>query len=158
MIKLIAAISKNGVIGNAGDLIFKDSEDLKNFKNTTYGHNVYMGRKTWESIGAKPLIGRNNYVFSRKDVDKSEYGKPFGDLEAYLIVARAFKHPSKHDFIIGGGEIYKQTIDYADELIISEFYEEAEGDTYFPEIDSKIWYCKYIQYFKNFKLKIYKRK
>ena len=162
MIRLIAAVSKNGVIGQGNDLIFRDKEDMKHFRETTEGGVVAMGFNTWESIGSKPLPNRENWIFT-KDPDK---GMNIIDNDNYVV----FVAPDVEDFIqdckldkedvffIGGGKIYETVIPHADELIISEFHEEAEGDTFFPEIDSKIWILSKSKEFTNFTLKIYKRR
>lgn len=157
MIKLIAAVSKNGVIGNNNDLIFKDKEDMKHFKETTTGSIVMMGRKTWESLGSKPLPNRNNIVVTNNPkLLKELWGNPYVDTDTALEYQQDF---SKKDmFIIGGGQIYKQMMPHADELIISEFHAEAEGDTFFPEIDDSIWKVREQTEFTNFTLKIYGRK
>lgn len=164
MIKLIAAISKNGVIGKDGDLIFNDPEDVRIFRNFTIGHSIYMGRKTWESLGSRPLKDRDNYVFTRGEISKEDWANPYIDLNTFIEVNKNIDKDDprrkfeKHQFIIGGGEIYNQTIGIADELVISQFHKEAEGDTYFPEIDYNVWICKYITRFTNFDLKTYKRR
>lgn len=162
MIKLIAAISKNGVIGNNGDLIFRDKDDLNNFKQLTTGHNIYMGRRTWDSIGREYLPNRTSFVFTRRPLSEKDWSKPYIDFDTFLDAYHQDIYDGitkpKIDWIIGGEEIYRLTMPYAEELIISEFNEEAEGDTYFPRIDPNIWVCKYIKVFKNFKLKTYIRK
>ena len=112
MITIIAAIGKNNELGKDNQLLWHLPADLKHFKNLTSGHPIIMGRKTYESIG-KPLPNRTNIVVSRKD-DRFE--------EGILIVPSlkdAIKHAKKINeniFIIGGGEIYRNTIDMADRL------------------------------------------
>lgn len=158
---LIAAVSKNGVIGNNGDLIYKDPEDLKHFKEVTMGHAVYMGRKTYESIPGD-LKGRNCFVFTRGE--KPPYSNKFLTVSDYITYTSNFEnkfpdiYKKRREFIIGGGEIYRQLMPLADELIISEFNTIEEGDTYFPKIDLDMFVLKYIKPFKNFSLKVYHRK
>ena len=135
MISIISACSRNRVIGIDNNLPWNLSEDLKRFKKITTGKKVVMGRKTFESIG-RPLPNRTNIVISRK-TDWFE--------EGILIVGsikEAIKFAKKIDekiFIIGGGNIYEQTIDLVDQLEITWVDATLEADTYFPKIDEKNW-------------------
>jgi len=125
----IVAYTTNRVIGNKGELICKIAEDLKNFQNLTMGHVVVMGRKTFESIG-KPLHGRTNVVLS----NNPDY-KVKGVLVSNSISDVIKSLDSKEKiFIIGGAEIYKQTIDIVDEIYATEINKEGKGDAYFPDI------------------------
>lgn len=162
MIKLIAAVSKNGCIGKDNDLIFQDKEDMKHFRETTTGHIVIMGRKTWDSIpeAFRPFKGRENFVITKKTpiFDPALSGATIlREVNGKLWKELAHKL-DKEVYIVGGGEIYKQTIDFADELIISRFHEEAEGDTFFPTIDLDIWKIVELKGFTNFRIERYKRK
>lgn len=162
-IKLIAAVSSNGVIGNEGGLVFQDKEDMKHFRETTTGNTVVMGRKTWDSIPTayRPFKNRENVVISRnKDIFDCELVmtfEPEKDITKPQLENIA-EYYNTDVFIIGGGEIYKQTINLADELIISEFPQEITGDTFFPEIDLNIWKLAKFTPFTNFILKVYERK
>ena len=135
MITIIAAIGKNNALGKNNQLLWKLPKDLKHFKALTENHPIVMGRKTFESIG-KPLPNRTNIVVSRKE-------KWFS--EEILIVSKlkeAIKFAKKIDediFIIGGGEIYNQTMELADKLEITLVDDDFEADTFFPKIDLKIW-------------------
>jgi len=124
---LIAAHDPNLVIGKDGDLPWHYPEDLKFFKKTTMGHPLLMGRKVFESFHEKPLPGRESVVLSRS--------KSYNHVRTFTSIDAALDYLSGHDtvFIIGGGEIYKQTIDMADQLIITEIHQTYPGDTYFPE-------------------------
>ena len=131
MISIIVATSKNRVIGNNNSLIWKLPADLKRFKQITTGSTVVMGRKTYESIG-KPLPNRRNIIITRDTnylVDNCEI---VNSLEEALMLC------NNDCFIIGGGEIYKQSIDIADKIYLTLVQEDFEGDTYFPEI-GKEW-------------------
>ena len=132
MISIIAAVSKNGVIGVDNKLPWDLPEDLKRFKELTTGNVVIMGRKTYESIG-KPLPNRINIVITRN----KDFFVPgvitTNSLESALLKAGG----DKHIFIIGGGEIYKQSIGFADKLYITEVDMEVEGDTKFPTISNE---------------------
>lgn len=135
MITIIAAIGKNNELGKDNQLLWNLPKDLKHFKNITSGHPIIMGRKTYESIG-KPLPNRTNIVVSRKENWFEE---------GILIVPslkEAIKHAKKIDediFIIGGGNIYEQTIHLADRMEITQVNFETEADAFFPKIDEKIW-------------------
>lgn len=159
-LKIIAAISTNNVIGKNNDLIFKDKEDMKHFRETTEGHVVIMGRKTWESIGSKPLPNRVNFILSRKGNKcfyEDEKGWRYEDIDFSNMPFKTFF--CKDFYVIGGGEVYKDYIDHADELIISHFPEIVEGENlvYFPEIDPNIWRVKGEEQKQNFKIVTYVR-
>ena len=129
MIKIIVAMSKNRVIGNNNSLIWNLPNDLKRFKQLTIGTTIVMGRKTYESIG-RPLPNRRNIVISRDENLVIEGCDVVNSLSEALLLC------NNNCFIIGGGEIYKQTLPIADRLYVTHIDEEFEGDTYFPEIDS----------------------
>ncbi len=135
MITLVVAMGLNREIGVDNKLPWHLPKDLKHFKEITSGHPIIMGRKTYESIG-KPLPNRTNIVISRKK-DWFE--------EGILIVGsikEAIKFGQKIDediFIIGGGNIFEQTMDIADKLEVTEIKTNIEADTFFPKIDPKIW-------------------
>lgn len=125
-IKAIVAISENSVIGKNGDLPWRISEDLKWFKKITLGHTLLMGRKTWQSLpGALP--GRENWVLSSTMKTSPEI-RVFKKLRNALDAAF-----DRNLFIIGGGELYKQTISLCCELYVSEVHRTIEnGDAFFP--------------------------
>jgi dihydrofolate reductase len=127
MITLIAACSKNKVIGKDNTLIWNIPGDLKRFKELTTGHTVLMGRKTFESIG-KPLPNRRNVILTRDKDFKAEGCLVYSDLREVLELF------GNDLFIIGGEQIYKQTIGYADYIELTLIHKEFEGDSYFPEI------------------------
>lgn len=136
-ILLIAAVAKNGVIGKENDLVWKIPTDFKRFKTLTSNHYILMGRKTFESLG-KPLPNRTHLVITRNP----NYQVPEGHF-VFKSVEDAFIFCKKIGidklYVIGGGEIYKQTISLADELVITEVDASPEGDTFFPIIDPSIW-------------------
>ena len=134
---LIAAVAKNKVIGKNNQLIWKLPSDLKRFKNLTSGHYILMGRKTFESLG-KPLPNRTHLIITRNPEFKAPEGHyAFQNLEEAFIFCN--KIGVEELFIIGGGQIYRESISMADELEITEVDMNPEGDTYFPEIDPEIW-------------------
>ena len=136
MMNIIVAISENNAIGRGGNMPWHLSGDLKFFKKTTMGHTVAMGRKTWESIGCKPLPGRTNIVVShRKEI-------PGTDAENVRVISSLDELPSGDGeiFIIGGGEIYRQTISLAERLYITHIFTKIEdADTFFPTIEPEKW-------------------
>lgn len=124
---LIAAHDPNLIIGAEGGLPWHFSEDLKFFKRTTMGYPLLMGRVVFEELNENPLPGRENFVLSRS--------KDYDHVTTFSSIEEALNHLSDRDnvFVIGGGEIYEQMIDMADQLIITEIKKEYEGDTRFPE-------------------------
>jgi dihydrofolate reductase len=131
MITLIAACSTNRIIGKDNTLIWNVPGDLKRFKNLTSGHVVLMGRKTFDSIG-KPLPNRTNVVISRDTSLLIEGCLVYNDWREVLPL-----FDKKEIFVIGGGEIYKQLLPYADKIELTLIDKEFEGDTYFPNLDEK---------------------
>lgn len=127
ILSIIAAHDPNLVIGNNGGLPWHYSEDLKFFKKETMGFPLIMGRVVFEELNEKPLPGRKNIVLSRS--------KNYPNVDTYTGIDQALQKVQDEEkvFIIGGGEIYRQTINIADELIITEIKKEYPGDTYFPE-------------------------
>ena len=126
-LKAIVAISENSVIGKNGDLPWRISEDLKWFKKITLGHTLLMGRKTWESLpGVLPK--RENWVLSSTIQPNNSKIRVFKKIQDALDAAK-----DRTLFIIGGGELYRQTLPLCDELYVSEVHRIIEnGDAFFP--------------------------
>lgn len=126
---IIAAHDPNLVIGKDGSLPWRYKEDLKFFKNTTMGHPLLMGRVVFEELNEKPLPGREAIVLSKS--------REYEHVPTFKSINEALEYLKANDyekvFIIGGGEIYRQMMDKADEMIITEIHESYDGDTYFPE-------------------------
>lgn len=135
MISIIVAMAENRVIGGGNSLLWHISEDLKRFKRITTGHPVIMGRKTFESMGSRPLPNRDNIVITRNESYRAEGCRIARSLDEAVDM---FKD-SEEVFIIGGGEIYRQAMPHADKLYITEVMRAYEGDTYFPAIDPSEW-------------------
>ena len=131
---IIAAVSINNVIGNNNKLIWKLSNDLKRFKNLTTNHSVIMGRKTFESL-PNPLPDRDNIVITRD----TNYSKPNIQVCSSIEDAINLTKTDTQPFIIGGGEIYSQTINLVDKIELTRVHEEFDGDAYFPEIPLDIF-------------------
>lgn len=127
-ISIIAALGKNREIGKEGKLLWNIPEDLKRFKQLTMGHAIIMGRKTFESIG-KPLPERTNIVLSRRNLDIPEVLKA-SSIEETLAKAREIDR--EEIFIIGGAEIYAQTLPLADRLYLTLIEDQKEADAFFP--------------------------
>jgi len=128
-ITLIVAASLNGAIGKDNQLLWKLSDDLKNFRALTTDNVVVMGRKTYESIG-KPLPNRINIVITRDTNLQIENVIVVHSVEAAIEISK-IKYPEKDIFVIGGGEIYKQSVKFISKLILTKVNVEIEGDTYF---------------------------
>lgn len=135
MINIIVAISNNYAIGRGGDMPWHLSGDLRFFKEKTTSHTVVMGRKTWLSIGSKPLPNRDNVVITTSKDFKAPGATIVNSLQEAILDAN-----QKEIFIIGGGQVYKQAIDIADKLFITHINTTVDdADTFFPIIDSNIW-------------------
>lgn len=137
---LVAAIGDDGVIGRDGAMPWRLSSDLRRFKQNTMGKPLVLGRKTYESIG-KPLPGRVNIVITREAGYDAPGCEVVAGIDEALILARARAEASGADEIcvIGGGEIYRQTLDGAGRLYITHVDGCFEGDTVFPEIRPEQW-------------------
>lgn len=137
MIKIImAAKASNNIIGKNNELVWHLPADLKFFKQTTSGHTLIMGRKTFESL-SNPLPNRNSWIITRNKDYHREGITIFHSLEGAIKAGE--DQGLKTIFILGGGEIYRQSMDIADKMIITEVHQNFEGDTYFPEIDPVVW-------------------
>jgi dihydrofolate reductase len=139
IISLIVAASTNNAIGKDNRLLWHLPNDMKFFKNTTWGMPVLMGRKTFEALAGQPLPGRFNFVITRKkDWDPHNAKvKPVEDLR--MAIAEAEKTDCKEAFVIGGGEIYTESIPVADKIYMTRVHAVLDGDTYFPAIDQTQW-------------------
>ena len=134
-ISIVVAAAENGVIGKDNQLLWKLSSDLKRFKNITSGHYILMGRKTFESIG-KPLPNRTSLIISRNfecDFENCYVFKTISDAIIY-----AAQQGQEEIFVVGGGEIYKQTMTLANTIHLTIVHTEIEGDTHF-EYDDSNW-------------------
>ena len=137
MIAAVVAIAENGVIGRDNQLIWHLPADLKHFKNCTMGHPMVMGRKTFDSIG-KALPGRTTIIVTR---DKN-YPAPENCLVANSV-QEALEMGNKLDpeqvSVIGGEQIFAQTLHQTDRIYLTRVHHTFEGDTYFPEINEAEW-------------------
>ncbi len=151
IVSIIVATSLNHAIGKDNQLLWHLPADLKFFKTTTMGCPVVMGRKTFQSIG-RTLPGRQNVVITR---DKNFNADNQFDLTVVGSIDEALVklHAEKEVFILGGGEIYKQSIDSVDTIYITLVHTVIDGDVYFPEIDKSkfdlVWEEKHVADEKN---------
>lgn len=136
---IIAAVSENGVIGKNGDIPWDIPEDMEHFKETTMGHPVIMGRKTYQSFpeSVRPLPGRTNIVLTRSDFQPEDESVKIANSlkEAYEIANEL----DEKAFIIGGSSVYEGALKDADRMILTEVHSEVDGDTYFPEWKEEAW-------------------
>ena len=132
---LIAAVARNGVIGNGNQLLCRLPEDMRYFANTTTGHPVIMGRKTWESLPPRfrPLPGRRNIVLTRQTGYDAPGAEVVGSLEAAMTLLEGLPKA----FVIGGAEIYAQALAQADTLLLTEIERDFDGDAHFPRWDTQ---------------------
>src|SRR6185369_12601621 len=133
-IALIAALDQNKLIGRGNELPWpRLRADMRHFRDTTLGYPVVMGRKTFESIGAKPLPGRTNIILTRD----ANFAAP--GCEVAHGAAEILARPENKIFIIGGREIYQAFLPHAHELYLTYIDSEFAGDTYFPNFDESKW-------------------
>ena len=135
MITLIAAVAENNALGKDNQLLWHLPDDFKRFKNITSGHYIIMGRKTFESF-PKPLPNRTHIIITRQKKYTSENCIVVDSLQKAIAVS-----PKDEElFIIGGGEIYSQSIEIADKLDITRVHHTFDADTFFPEINYDEWF------------------
>jgi dihydrofolate reductase len=138
MLSLLVAVSTTGVIGRDNALPWKLSADLRRFRRLTTGHAIIMGRKTYESIG-RPLPERTNIVVTRQADFIAPGCAVVTDIDAAIRKAHEAHGEDAEVFIVGGAEIYRQTLDRADRLYLTQVETDASGDTYLPTIDLSQW-------------------
>jgi dihydrofolate reductase len=134
IISLIAAMSENRVIGSDNRLPWHLPEDLKRFRALTRGHPVIMGRKTWDSIGGKPLPQRDNIVLTRQPGFAAPGARVFSSLNAALEDLRNSLPADAEVFVIGGAEIYRLALPIADRIYLTVVHRTVAGDAFFPEV------------------------
>lgn len=127
--KAIAAVAENGVIGRGLEIPWRIPEDFRHFKRTTMGGVLLMGRRTWESLGAKPLPGRENAVLTSRP-ELVEGARAFASLEE---AASAYRGDPRTVWICGGAALYKAALPECSELILSRVKMSPQGDVYFPD-------------------------
>jgi len=139
-LSLVAAVAANGVIGADREMPWHYPEDLAHFRETTVGHPVIMGRRTFESIAADlggPLPDRQSIVLTSRPESLSDTVTAVSSLSEALEAVRA--HDADTAYVVGGGSVYRQFLPKADELVLTELDESYEGDTTFPTVDWDRW-------------------
>jgi dihydrofolate reductase len=136
MLSHIVAASENNVIGSKNELPWHLPNDFKYFKNKTWGMPVIMGRKSYESL-KKSLPGRINIIVTNNKDFQAENVFVVNNIDDAII--KAGESDAKEIFIIGGGEIFKQTIDIVSRIYRTRVHANIEGDTYYPEINKDQW-------------------
>lgn len=133
IISHLVAVSNNKVIGKDNDLPWKLKRDLLHFKNYTVGKTILMGRKTFESIG-RPLPNRNNFIVSTtlKNVAGAEV---FKSLDSAIVNVS----PGEEVVIIGGGYLFRESINFFNKLVLTQVDCEIDGDIFYPEVDLDQW-------------------
>lgn len=143
-ISMIAAVGKNLELGKNNDLIWHFKEDMKFFKETTMGHPVIMGRKTFESL-PKALPGRKNIVISTNPEYKADGAEVVTSVEEAIKLAET---ENTDAFVIGGGRIYNEFLPYADNLYLTEINAECpDADTYFPDFNKSDYIKEIVNFY-----------
>lgn len=137
-ISLVVAAATNGVIGLHGGIPWRLPDDQRFFRNLTKGHCIVIGRKTFDEIG-KALPDRKNLVVSRAPRASTGGVEFFVDLPSALDWARS--HGFRECFIAGGEGIYREGLEHADRVHLTRIDATPEGDTFFPELDLRVWHC-----------------
>jgi dihydrofolate reductase len=136
ILSLLVAVSANHVIGKDNQLPWHLPDDLKYFKNLTWGMPILMGRKTFDSIG-KPLPGRKSIVITRNADWKHEDVEVVHSIDE--AVRKAESYGVKEIFVIGGAEIFKTSLANANRVYLTRIHQDFEGDVFFPEVSEKDW-------------------
>ena len=136
MLSIIVAIANNNVIGKDNKLIWHLPEDLKRFKNLTTGHNIIMGRKTFESLGR--VLPNRKHIVLCNDVSLNIENENVEVLSDVNLLDKYIKS-DEENFVIGGATIYRLLLPKASKLYITKINESFEGDVHFPEIDLDDW-------------------
>src|SRR5215467_2746375 len=139
ILSLIVAASTNNAIGKDNRLLWKLPNDMKYFKNTTWAMPIIMGRKTFESLDNQVLPGRFNIVVTRQNDWNSgnKVVQVARNLEKAIELAK--QTDCKESFIIGGGELFKESIGMANKIYLTRVHVVVDGDAFFPEIDKDTW-------------------
>lgn len=133
-LSIIAAVGKNNELGKNNDLIWRFKDDMKFFKEMTMGHHMIMGRKTFQSL-PKLLEGRKHLVLTRSRIEFPKEVDVYGSVEEFLA---AYQDSEEEIFDIGGATIYKELLEYANKLYLTEIEsEDKDADVYFPKFDKK---------------------
>jgi dihydrofolate reductase len=138
-LSIIVAAAENNAIGKNNKMLWNLPEDMRFFKNTTWGFPLIMGRKTFEALGNKPLPGRFNIVISRQSGYKAGNSEVQEANSLFKAIELAGKTDSKEAFIGGGGQIYKESLLLTDTIYMTRVFTKLDGDAFFPEIPTDIF-------------------
>ncbi len=141
MISMIAAIGKDLELGYKNQLLCHLPKDLKHFKETTSGHTVIMGRKTWESLPKKPLPNRRNIVMTN-----SSQNIAGAEVAHSLAEVVEMTKDENEVFVMGGASVYELFMPYCDKLYLTKIVSNFEADVFFPEIDMEKWMISEIEF------------
>ena len=133
-ITLVVAASENNAIGLNNQLLWHLPKDMRFFKNTTWGMPILMGRKTFESMGSKPLNGRLNIIITRNKTWAHEDVTVVHTMEEAIALATKFSYNEL--LVIGGGEIYEMALPLAQKIWLTRVHTTIEGDVYFPTLNA----------------------
>jgi dihydrofolate reductase len=136
-VTLVVARAANGVIGDRGNIPWRIAEDMRRFRHLTMGKPCIMGRRTWQSLPKRPLPGRSNIVVTR-DPDFAAPGATVMNSLASAI-SHARREGADEIAIIGGSEIYRAALPFADAIELTEVHADFDGDAYFPEFENAEW-------------------
>ena len=139
LISLIVAASSNNAIGRNNELLWHLPIDLKFFKNTTWALPVIMGRKTFESVGSKPLTGRTNIIISRQEGLTSQYDNVWFASSLEEAIEHAKKLETKEIMIAGGAQIYEQALPVANRIYLTRVHVHLDADAFFPSFPLDEW-------------------
>lgn len=143
MITLIACIGRSNELGQNGDLIWHLPSDMKFFRETTSGHTIIMGRKTFESLG-RVLPNRHHVVLTHEDPEL--FPEEVEVVHSFAEIYQKYRDAEEEVFVIGGGEIYRLFFSYADRMLLTQVNEiHFNADTFFPEIDIRNWDVRDLQ-------------
>lgn len=157
-ITMIAAIGENYELGKENKLLWHIPEDLNFFKEQTFGKPIVMGKKTLDSL-PKLLPGRLHLVLTHQELENTEQVKYFTSIDSLMDY---IENIEQEVMVIGGAQIYKQMLDFADKMLLTEIESSKEADAYFPKFNKEEWICTQLSKnnYGNLKYKhlVYKRK
>ncbi|WP_024614227.1 dihydrofolate reductase [Clostridium sp. Ade.TY] len=137
MLSIIVAIASNNAIGKDNSLLWHISEDLKRFKEITSGHKILMGRKTFESLPG--ILPNREHIILTRDKNFNLDSDKVTVINNIEDAIKFYKNSDEEVFIIGGGEIYKQFLKYANKLYLTKVNKDFDADTFFPQINLDEW-------------------
>ena len=146
MFTIIAAIGRENELGKDGKLLWHLPTDMKFFKETTWGHKIIMGRKTFESFGGRLLPERTHLVLTASEKDFPEEVEQYHSVEEVLA---KYAQSEEELFVIGGGTIYEAFLPYANRMLLTHVEADAEADTFFPAVHKDDWDISFLSEFQD---------